>query len=113
MPAEVRRGKSGGVPVEIDTTLKLGHLPPPTRLSGDSKKAPRSVKISSERTSGGNGKWPPPKHRQRSKGIRLKVSIRRRIFLLLTEPQTSLASAVFFVVLAVAICASNLFLMLQ
>jgi hypothetical protein len=40
-------------------------------------------------------------------------SIRRRIFLLLTEPTTSYASAIFFVILIITITASNVIMIMQ
>eukprot|EP00978_Attheya_sp_CCMP212_P049148 scaffold623057_cov59-Attheya_sp.AAC.1 len=44
---------------------------------------------------------------------RVRRSIRRRIFLLLTEPETSIFSALFFILLIITIAASNIAMMMQ
>jgi len=45
--------------------------------------------------------------------IRVRRSIRRRIFLVLTEPQTSITSAAFFAILISMIFLSNILMMMQ
>ena len=52
-------------------------------------------------------------HHHHHKGKRVHRSLSRRIFLLLTEPQTSIASFIFFIILVLAITFSNVLMMMQ
>lgn len=54
-----------------------------------------------------------PSSRGQSKQRYSHRSLRRRIFLLLTEPATSYVSAIFFTILIIAITASNVIMILQ
>ena len=54
--------------------------------------------------------WEPRRPKQHHYSHR---SIRRRIFLLLTEPTTSFASAIFFVILIITIAMSNVIMIMQ
>lgn len=58
--------------------------------------------VSQMKVGGGQGKY-----------VRLKRTIRRRIFLLLTEPESSIFSAVFFMILITTIALSNIVMMMQ
>mmetsp|Transcript_15483 Transcript_15483/g.33687 ORF Transcript_15483/g.33687 Transcript_15483/m.33687 type:complete len:542 (+) Transcript_15483:55-1680(+) len=55
----------------------------------------------------------PRRNHHHHKGKRVRRSLSRRIFLLLTEPQTSIASLIFFVILVLAIALSNILMMMQ
>ncbi|KAL7518606.1 hypothetical protein ACHAWX_003419 [Stephanocyclus meneghinianus] len=93
------------------TNVSLGQIV----YSPQSSQNERSSLLSIEGDKGGSSfsSWPPTRAETQSSIWKHPGSWRRIIFLILTEPDTSIWSAVFFIVMILAIALSNIIMIMQ